>query len=107
MSTAYGVIFRSRASRVLLTTSTMKSCSSRYARIGAAVVGDGSMKRSRCTVADASTTCASSAYSSNCMHTKRVLLAHRDSAVQELATRALTSIGVTVDVATSPADALL
>ena len=41
------------------------------------------------------------------MHVKRVLLAHRDSAVQELATRALSSIGVTVDVALNPADALL
>src|SRR5688500_10678096 len=41
------------------------------------------------------------------MHAKRVLLAHRDSAVQELATRALTSIGVEVDVVTDPNDAVL
>lgn len=32
------------------------------------------------------------------MQTNRVLLAHRDSAVQELATRALSRMGVTVDV---------
>ena len=41
------------------------------------------------------------------MHTKRVLLAHRDSNVQELAARALASIGVSLDVASDPADALL
>lgn len=41
------------------------------------------------------------------MHINRVLLAHRDSAVQELATRALERVGVTVDVAADPADALL
>lgn len=33
------------------------------------------------------------------MRKNRVLLAHRDSAVQELATRALTHIGVTCDIA--------
>jgi hypothetical protein len=36
------------------------------------------------------------------MRKNRVLLAHRDSAVQELATRALTHIGVTCDVAPDP-----
>jgi len=41
------------------------------------------------------------------MHAKRVLLAHRDSVVQELATRALSSIGVGIDVAINPADAIL
>ena len=41
------------------------------------------------------------------MHTKRVLLAHRDSDVRELASRALASIGVTLDVATDAGEALL
>lgn len=36
------------------------------------------------------------------MRKNRVLLAHRDSAVQELATRALMHVGVTVDVAADP-----
>jgi DNA-binding response OmpR family regulator len=37
----------------------------------------------------------------------RVLLAHRDSSVQELATRALARIGVDIDVVADPADAVL
>lgn len=41
------------------------------------------------------------------MRTNRVLLAHRDSAVQELATRALERIGVAIDVAADPAEAVL
>ncbi len=41
------------------------------------------------------------------MHAKRVLLAHGDSVVQQLATRALSSLGVAVDIATDPADAVL
>jgi DNA-binding IclR family transcriptional regulator len=36
------------------------------------------------------------------MRKNRVLLAHRDPAVQELATRALTHVGVTVDVTPDP-----
>ncbi len=41
------------------------------------------------------------------MHTRRVLLVHRDAAIQDLATRALTSIGVAVDVVADPGDAVL
>src|SRR5687768_9839978 len=41
------------------------------------------------------------------MHAKRVLLAHRDPTVQDLAARALSSIGVTLDVASDPAEAIV
>lgn len=41
------------------------------------------------------------------MKANRVLLAHRDPAVQELATRALSRIGVAVDIADDRSDALL
>lgn len=40
------------------------------------------------------------------MQINRVLLAHRDSVVEELATRAVSRLGVTVDVAADTADAL-
>jgi hypothetical protein len=41
------------------------------------------------------------------MHAKRVLLAHRDSNVQDLASRALARIGVSLDVAADAAEAVL
>lgn len=40
------------------------------------------------------------------MSVNRVLLAHHDLAVQEVATRALSRLGVTLDIATGNADAL-
>ena len=40
------------------------------------------------------------------MQTNRVLLAHSDPVVQELAARALTRFGATLDIAPDPADAI-